>query len=80
MMISSRTIYSLSGRSSVFNRYEGLPLLERVSWCHRRGVIRRKTHANRARPQRRHAADSSPSPERERAGVRADFPPHHTYT
>ena len=34
-----------------------------------------RPHANRARPYHRHAAESSPSPERERAGVRAGVHP-----
>ena len=35
-----------------------------------------KPHANRAGPHHRHAAESSPSPERERAGVKAGVLPN----
>ena len=39
-----------------------------------------KPYAHQARPHNRHAAERSPSPERERVGVRAGVPPHPRHT
>ena len=67
-------IFHIHGFMGRRNRFDISGQLEGLAWRHRR-VIFAKSATNLARPHHDNAENNSPSPERERAGVRADVPP-----